>query len=1058
MQRQRNAFPSVTTTETTTTATRPQKPWRTGTGIAGKFRKGPPVARVRSASDLANFFGDDDKASAVAIRAALDNGLGDFVVSRAIASDTPANVGFRLVTAGTPQQSYVDATGDVATQGITLLTEYVSNVAKLTPSTSNISVRKEDLNSDRSGSAPFGSENFETHLEGQGTLNLRSELFLQGSSSAVDVGSLDHLQIYNPALPNGNKLLGSSNAGNLQQGDRVTLIAETNNDDAIENIHPGVSLTLDGDEFGSSSAFESEATVMSPAEEYFNELSGIEEVRYRFAIQITVGTGTIDISADWIDAASSEVSIKSPTEDKYVFSYSWDNLTTASFPKKDDSEGSYITGMFPSYNSDRVDGFVIFDTSTNTWNGVDIYNFFIYYDLSRPIQLSLQKPIRLVSFLFRPDSEISGGDAGFTPAQLKMMDESGETYDRSIRNSYIPSKFAVRIDQAMVYVGKSFLSGSNVEALSPGTPYKEVINQLFDQLNSKESSQDIFTDFSVEETYDVSQDRTLVDATFETRATGDGANNMVIKVALTGDKSLVDTSENPKDTENPPTDGSGDEVWGYPDDAVPGSDIGDDTIPEDWDTVDNDYVLVQTVNSENLTFDKAKKGPDRAETVLYSESGDPLVLVRAISPGKTDIEVSIINGRAGLFDLIVVDRDAEEYLDEPLVERLNLSNENALTTSNGIYPGSRPSKLVRAYYLPKFYQAGKKLQNDMASSYPIRSGPNLGTFLSQVNTINQASETPSVSTLAVGSDFVTDVKLTGGSEGSEGNEPSDSDYVEAVKRLESYDLVTISTPDYPFRGTTDNPVIAELIEQANRSDSFNGYRQAVLQLPKRLPLSRVKSIVPSSLNNERVRLLAGYVTYGRRPSLGFNNVEGIGFYLGWVNSRSPHISPAALSRSDAINGPTTTNIPSEKEYLDALTRNGIEGIYFDRSSQRLRFLNGQTTSTDIEGQYVSVVRVYDQIMMDLSQRLAFVRSQPLTDDLMRRVAGIVDTRLEYLKSQGWITGFRPTVADRRNNPPEDLDRGILNVQIDLDPAIPADHIILNFLRQRTRTLSLQTQV
>jgi phage tail sheath protein FI len=104
------------------------------------------------------------------------------------------------------------------------------------------------------------------------------------------------------------------------------------------------------------------------------------------------------------------------------------------------------------------------------------------------------------------------------------------------------------------------------------------------------------------------------------------------------------------------------------------------------------------------------------------------------------------------------------------------------------------------------------------------------------------------------------------------------------------------------------------------------------------------------------------------------------------------------------------------------------------------------------------VRVYDQIMMDLSQRLAFVRSQPLTDDLMRRVAGIVDTRLEYLKSQGWITGFRPTVADRRNNPPEDLDRGILNVQIDLDPAIPADHIILNFLRQRTRTLSLQTQV
>lgn len=1028
-----NAFPSVTARETTSAPPVTFKEWRTATGIVGRFRKGPPVARIRTADDLANFYGDDSKPAPIAMRQAMDQGVSNFVVSRAIPSDTPAKPDFYIKTPGTPQEGYVDAKGDEPTEGITLHAEYLSPVATITETTSDIVAKRKDLNTARDGSAVYGDPAFKNYIEGQTRINFRTEMYVDGGGPTETL--LDSLKVYNPEV-NGSKLLTSANTGHLVTGDDIVLIAELSSMDGVaagdladkvkEKIFPGVELELTG-----SASVQSTATVVSTPEDYLSP--DVNGTAYRFAIRVTLDADNPNFgTSDWIELIDTITptlgDVSHPANDYYVLSYSFAPYIAGSYPEVSDSPeyGEYVTGMFPSYlNDTRVDGFMTINKAEGT-NAAEIYSFFTRNDLQLPIQTGLTKPLNLLDLEFKSIAKttgnVSGDSIGLTPSHLKLLDEGGSVYDRLNKIVNVPSEFAVRVDQGMAYVGRPFTDSgnNNIDPLAPGTYFEKALKDLFTQLNEKAATQDIFSDLSVDITYDRNNQETLHRVNLETRSTGNSANNMVVRVALTG---------------------------GF---ATP-----DDVNTTDWSTQSEQ--LTKVIDDTSDTFQKGRIGPKRASKVFYNNAGEPLVEVRALGPGKTDLEVSIRPARNGQFDLIVVDRDSEEYLDAPLVERMRLTNQNVVDRRSPIYPATQESRLVRVAFIPKKYGLSKARQQEMAQELPVRAGANLGTFVPAANTFNQAQEVPPTSTVAVGESFVQDVKLTGGDDGDANNQPSPEDYVEATKRLEGFNLAVITNPDITFKGSLNDKTVAALIDQANASDTFNGIRKAVFQMPKRLPIARIKSIVPDALNNDRVRLVAGYITYPRRPELGFNNSAVLGTYIGWVLSRPPYISPAAMGPNEVIKQITSTDIPTEREYLEALSKNSIDAIYFDQSIRRLRFLNGQTTSNSIEGQYVAVSDLFDEITMDLSNRLSFVRSMPLDDRLRKQVKNIVDTRLETLRNRGWINDFRPTVADSRNNTQADFRRGILNVRIDIDPLIPADHIIMNFLRNSTRTLSLQTQ-
>lgn len=1023
-----NSFPSVTTKETQITPPQKRKEWRNTLGIVANFRKGPPIARVKSRDDLANFFGDDDKDGPITIRSAMENGVNDFVVARPIPSDTSAEVSFRLTTEGTPQQAFVDGTGNVATKGISLLAEYVSNISTLTPHTSTVKAIKKNLNSDLEGSASYGSESFKSYIEGQGILNFRSELFLEGASTpASSKQILDSLLVYNPTV-NGSKLYDSVE---VSTGEEFVVIAEIPSLDGIsaevlektlkENIHPGIVLGLTA----TTLDVETDAEVMSPIETYYN--SEQDKESYRFALKLTASADNPSLGTeDWvelIDTASPTLGkIKFPTESKYVFSYNWNSLSSnARFISE---KGTYISGMFPSYTqNDLVDGYMVVSQEAGT-KEVKIFNFFLQWNRDQAIQLEPRTPLNPIDLNINSVEELSSTTMGFSPSKLLMLDSQGSVYDQLLHNINTPSSFAVRIDHAMAYVGRPFFdTAEEMDALDLGTSYEKVLKSLFSQLNEKEATREIFSDFSLDISFDKTISKTYIDTKLETRSIGLSANNMTIRVALTGD--------------------------------ISGSTPPDDATGNEW-TIEGSSKTLK-IDKEESSFSLAQTGASRASRIFYTDTGEPLIEVVALSPGKTDLEVSIIQGRSGQFDLVVIDRDSEEYYDAPLVERIRLTNNGAQKVTGGRYPNSVNSRLIRAFYLPKLYDLPKKQQEELITKNPARVGANLGTYVSDANTFNSFEGIPSVSTLAIGENFLNNVKLKGGVKGSNSDNPSNADYLEAVSKLEEFDLVAIATPDIKFNGNVEQPVIKEMIRQASESETFNGFRQAVFQLPRKLPVSRVKSIVPELLNNERVILVGGFMTYEGNPERGFNSVPQLGTYLGWTFGRSPQLSPASIGEGEVIQGIVSTTIPGDKAYLSAMSENGIDGIYFDKTSQRMRCINGQTTSTDIEGQYVSVVRTYDQLLTDITNRLTFIRSQPLSDELMNRAMGISDTRLEYAVNRGWIQGFSATIADERNNSEEDLRRGILKVKLNIDVYIPADHIVLNLLRQRTRTLTLQSQ-
>ena len=1026
-----NNFPSVSVAESPQTEPINRKGWRTTTGIVSNFRKGPPIARVQNSEQLSALFGNDDTDGAVTINSAMKTGLNDFIVSRPIPSDSPANIGFTLKTEGTPREGFISDVGN-KTHGINMLTNYVSNIFTRSDSPSDIKIRKNTFNTEDEGQAEYGDPAFTPYLEGQAIINFQVESFIEGGS-VTKTESIDSLQIYNPKVPNQTyRVLEFSSHGKKEASDEFYLIAEIyNEEDAKRLIHPGVTITLTGAEFSDTSAiFEPDVEVMSPAEEYFNDDQ--DQTAYRFAIKVKLTDASTDITATWLEAVgATSADVTFPTSSKYIVSYTWDPQTSGAAPSwsDDDIFGTFTSGMFPGYGDYQVDGYFLIDSYTEGWQTIEIYNNFLSFDRNNPFQMGLTKPLPLLDLKLYPAENISGEDAiGLIPLKAMTLYDTSD-YNLLFDFSDIPSRFSARVEQATAHIGRSFQDESgNEDPLEDGTLVETVVGNLFSQLDEKESTSGIFVDYELNQVFDSSgSPSTVHEVRFLTRSQGDRANKYEIKVVLNG-------------------------VDNQPDDLIP-SDLAD----EAWEGDSTLGIAYVQVDESSDDFVKARVGAMRSSTVLYDSAGEPLVLVEAVSPGETDLEVSVLNGRKGLFDLVAVDRDAEKYSDVPIVERLSLSNKGASKTSSGVYPATRNSKLIRAYFLPKRYGVPDETMNRLVGENPVRSGANLGTIIPEANNVGNFG-VPNISTVAVGESYVTDVKLTGGFDGSKGGVPSNEDYIEAIQRLESEDIVNLISPEVIFKGYTDNPIIAEMIRQANESDTFNGLRTVTFQLPKRLPLKKIKSIVSSDLNNNKVRLVAGHVTLDGSIGLGFNNVPVLGTYIGWKTIRPPHLSPAAISSTEVIRGVVSTDIPTDKAYLEALTKNNIDALYFDRSIQRLRFLNGLTTSTDIEGQYVAVEDVYDEIMMNLSQTLSFVRSQPFSEGLLRRAKGIVDTRLEYLKTQGWIADYRPTKANNSNNPPDQRRRGIMKLEVDIDPLIPADYILLNFIRERTRTLSLQTEV
>jgi hypothetical protein len=452
--------------------------------------------------------------------------------------------------------------------------------------------------------------------------------------------------------------------------------------------------------------------------------------------------------------------------------------------------------------------------------------------------------------------------------------------------------------------------------------------------------------------------------------------------------------------------------------------------------------------------ESASAGSKTASLKLYSQDSDLLVTIFALSDGAygNQIEVSVAPGTDGQFVLNLKDLDSANYQATATTETLNLSTRDVDPT-NGLFNATKNSSMIRAYYAPVVVNPGRQLTDLELSKVPLRIAPAYGAYISSLNYVD-INGRPSIYSVAYqGETYLQNISLSGGADAQleADADPANvgaSAMVRAVQRLEELDIavlypagVTIGDPRYA-------PVVAECIGQVNRNAKTNTNRRLVLQAPPNLNAAQA-ALYGAQLNNEDITLVAGWCGY---TGISSNNLQpAAALYAAGLAKVAPPQSMAYVRNGLTISGVSSVDTPSTPQYLDAITRAGVEALYFDAAVGQFHFLNGRNTSRDPNKRLVSIRRVALQMLVDLYQNLVYVRSQQNDDTARALVAASCDAYLSNRVSTGWIQSYSPTIADASNNTADTTAAGYLNATISYTPFFPADIIVVDVIQN----LSLQ---
>lgn len=454
----------------------------------------------------------------------------------------------------------------------------------------------------------------------------------------------------------------------------------------------------------------------------------------------------------------------------------------------------------------------------------------------------------------------------------------------------------------------------------------------------------------------------------------------------------------------------------------------------------------------DIFMDGGRNGMTSARLFLYDVNGNPLVRIDAISPGTAgnSLRVTVRPSPPGQFRIEIVD-EGGQYFNVPITPESFLMSNYSVDPTTGLYPETLDSRLIRAYFLPVANSNGQAISSNIYALTPQRLAPPVQTLAGTSATSNPLH--PSHKGVA----YLANVYLKGGSEPVDYKitDPAEADYLEAVKRLEEVDCAIISLAGVSVSDARYELAVSELMAQAERSTTLNGLRIAVIAAPARVTEARAGTVA-SGVSSDRVVIVAGYSTMTGARALGANSVPPIGYYCGLLGSIPPQVSPAAVASGQAISGVLSVDSKSNPQFLDGVTRSRLEVLYYDSGLKLYKFLNGITTSNNVQRKYVSVRRMTDQIVMDLYRNLQWVRSSPNTRSLRSTVASACDAYLRNLQREERIYGFSSTICDESNNTIGDISTGKLNLRVTFTPIYPADFVRVSLVRDLTTEFSLNT--
>jgi hypothetical protein len=431
-----------------------------------------------------------------------------------------------------------------------------------------------------------------------------------------------------------------------------------------------------------------------------------------------------------------------------------------------------------------------------------------------------------------------------------------------------------------------------------------------------------------------------------------------------------------------------------------------------------------------------------SQRFFYTRSGNKVLYLESISYGSK-VYVNIKPVDESNFILEVREEVPTNSLALPN-ESFYLSN-TGVDLSTGVYPETLSSKLLRAYYVPVIEAVGLGLSEVNFNQVPLRlAPPDEQAQFSDVSFPTHPDH--------VGAQYLQNISLVGGQEIDPSVALSEDSYVSAIERLNDQDVSIIIAPGVIAGDIRYEKAINALIQQADQATPYNGLRLAVLATPPKLTSSRAE-ILNSQYATKNLVLVGGYSTLTSARGIGLSQYGPEGFYAGLLATSDTYVSPASSYDNKFIIGASNLDTDGRLSMLDAYTNNNIEMLIVDRVSNKVKFLNGRTTSGDSAYKWVAIVRQTQHLIMNIVRNLEWARSAPNTPQSRARVAAAVDALLKSEQRRGAITGFKPTIVN--SSDPERIAQGYMDLVIVWVPVFPADYITAEIIRSISTDFTIQ---
>lgn len=1097
------SFPHIEFAETIVGSVPTQNRWRGVIGVAGQFRRGPQQYLINDRQTFARLYGEDSSPGAKAVRQMLALGATDILVSRAIMQALPAtsSIFFTSLTPGTEArvgfegqvQQFNNGT-PVQTTGLKATLNYISDALPGIGSVGEVTVKP---NSRLNNDLVFdGQAEFQLVVEDRVSTTVELKLASPGlgtkSKTYVAIAAVSYTALASGTLISLNAAMNPTNgSAAIANGDTILFTS-------------GVQITVDATGTytvitGGSVALNEVANqvVNIPVENVLAPLDIGSTIYYNNAEIATVVIGQVATNAPVNLRAITKNTGSIATGASFVSVAKIANATIRCMAGATSNQYKYLqfsSSLYPAFSANLKPGRVLQSKNPNVVFGNGYLTI---------VGLPILDPIISNTYNILVKGTITNNTTG-TPATIAAALDALEVslYDAptnayvfsSTFNSTITSKThasASRIRNKYYIENRGVLVDSfhiaqeayNSTNLSIELLYEHTDGQVFAVdsgliLELPPVVRSGILAFLKGSNYKISVTRATAavgamnpnDVPFEKGT----AASLVLKQLVSKilqDNLMTGLLDNPELNENLTpvslslktriTGASANRVYFELERSTKGEDIANGVYANDL-LLNSTNLATSRANWSTSTtrapkyFTDAAEGSQAAFTDYYSSDSDLLVKIVALSEGAygNKIKISINPTGLGQFVVTAIDEDSSSYQTEPTVETLSLSTRD-VNASTGVFNATSNSSLIRAYYVP-IVQGKTNLTEVELNKVPYRIAPAFGTVIPSLSYESTVGGISKYSPAYQGASYLQNIYLEKGRDAlvdlqSQQGLASADVMRRAVQRLEEQDVAILYLAGVLMGDSRYSGVIEEAIGQVNRATTNNGKRRLIIQAPPNLNQDQAR-LFSAQLNNENVSLVAGHCSV-----LGISNANtehAAPFYAAVLSLSAPHISPAFIGNGVQINLVRSVDTLNNPQYLDALTRAGVEALVFDAGLKAFKFLNGRNTSAIPEKRQVSIRRVADEIINSLYINLQPLKSGPNSDQLRALISSSCDAYLNSLVQDGWIQAFSPTICSLENNPVATQALNQVRIRINYLPVFPGDIFLVDVVQSIVQDLDL----